>query len=377
MDYAGPLLCKSDENIPAKYLIILLTCLNTRAIYVDLVPDMSAMKLLHTLRRFFATVAYPNWILCDNSQMFKSIADLQSSFTTVEERDLDIIDYCAQRKIEFKFIPSFSPWQGGLYEKMCHTNMHYNRLLGMEELQTIAKESEAIVNSRPLTYISEENYVPPFAQLISFDQELFCLCHDGANQKRNGTNNNYQRSVNRRMECHKQYTQSHLEQMVSRVPHKLLRTISQEAPTSTMYQRISTKEERHCSDSRQKPRKRQWQIGQIISSSDNYQRLAKVKLPSKRIITRPINLLCKMEICDTKETTSKEASPPTPPRGHPMMTRSKTLAKNAGTLLSLAIVVTLCSTTNASTRCPSELNIPKKIIYATNCVNRRVALATY
>ncbi|KAK6027473.1 peptidase family A16 [Ostertagia ostertagi] len=239
MDYAGPLLCKSDENIPAKYWIILLTCLNTRAIYVDLVSDMSAKKLLHTLRRFFATVAYPKWILCDNSQTFKSIADLQSSFTTKEERGLDIIDYCAQRKIEFKFIPSFSPWQ---------------------------------------------------------DKNL---------------------------------------------------------------------------------ERGQWQIGQIISSSDNYQRSANVKLPSKRIITRPINLLCKMEICDTKETTPEEASPPTPPRGHPMMTRSKTLAKNAGTLLSLAIVVTLCSTTNASTRCPSELNIPKKIIYATNCVNQGVALATY
>ncbi|VDL77735.1 unnamed protein product [Nippostrongylus brasiliensis] len=39
MDFAGPLLYKTETASPAKYWILLLTCLNTRAIYVDLYVD--------------------------------------------------------------------------------------------------------------------------------------------------------------------------------------------------------------------------------------------------------------------------------------------------------------------------------------------------
>uniref|UniRef100_W6NUL9 Integrase catalytic domain-containing protein n=1 Tax=Haemonchus contortus TaxID=6289 RepID=W6NUL9_HAECO len=389
MDYAGPLLNKSDEGVPAKYWIILLTCLNTRAIYVDLVPDMSSNRLLHALRRFFASVAYPKWILCDNSKTFKSIADLQSSFASEQEENPDIIDYCAQRKIEFKFIPSYSPWQGGLYEKMVHLfKVSYkhalnNRLLRMEELKTIAKETEAIVNSRPLTYVSEENYVPPLRPIdflrpwttlsmprpSESDEEwkLTTTTKDSLIETWKATNDVLNRFWNRWSE---EYLTSLREQYRRTHPHP--RCTTKSLPKKNDVVLIQDK----------KLERGQWQIGQIESSTDDYQRSANVRLPSKRIITRPINLLCKLEICDSQnKTTSEGSSSRNSPQGHPMMTRSKTRAKNSGasffSLLSLAIMATLCSKTTASTRCPSELNIPKKIIYATNCVDRGVAIATY
>ncbi|KAL6726225.1 hypothetical protein Aduo_008217 [Ancylostoma duodenale] len=92
MDYTGPLLYKTDSDSTAKYWILLLTCLNTRAIYVDIVLDMSAKTLLHTLRRFSAAIAYPRWILCDNSKTFKSIADLHDSLNTESDEKPDIIE---------------------------------------------------------------------------------------------------------------------------------------------------------------------------------------------------------------------------------------------------------------------------------------------
>ncbi|KIH68422.1 hypothetical protein ANCDUO_01240 [Ancylostoma duodenale] len=146
-DYAGTLFYKNDDNSTSKYWILLVTCLNTRAIYVDLLKDMTAKALLHAIRRFFALTAYPKWTSYDN--------------------DPDIIDYCAQRRIEFEFIPSLSPWQDGLYEKMVHIfkvsfkHSLKNRLLKSEELQVIAKEMETIVNQRPLTYMTEDDEIIP------------------------------------------------------------------------------------------------------------------------------------------------------------------------------------------------------------------------
>ncbi|VDO73075.1 unnamed protein product [Heligmosomoides polygyrus] len=107
LDYAGPLLCKTDNNPSAKYwTILLLSCLNTRAIYADLVLNMTASAPLYVLRRFFATKACPKWILCDNSKTFKSIADLHISLDAERDQNPDIIDYCARRRIDFKLTPA-------------------------------------------------------------------------------------------------------------------------------------------------------------------------------------------------------------------------------------------------------------------------------
>ncbi|KAK6029371.1 hypothetical protein OSTOST_04517 [Ostertagia ostertagi] len=124
---------------------------------------MSSVSLLQALRRFFASIAYPKWILCDNAKPFHVINELQTSINEEEQIDPDVMDFCAQRKIEFKFIPSFSPWQGGLYEKMIHIfkvsfkHALNNRILKLEELRTLAKETETIVNNRPSHLPVEEN----------------------------------------------------------------------------------------------------------------------------------------------------------------------------------------------------------------------------
>ncbi|KAK6741691.1 hypothetical protein RB195_009516 [Necator americanus] len=126
----------------------------------------------------------------------------------------------------------------------------------------------------------------------------------------------------------------------------------------------------------------QWQVGQITSSSDDFQRSAEVRLPSRRLITRPINLLYKFEIENGKghEGNQPNASLETPTpteKGHPMMTRSKTILKNAATLFTFIAILAHCDTVNANTRCPSELTLQKTIIYATNCASQGVAVAKY
>ncbi|EYC35619.1 hypothetical protein Y032_1011g3387 [Ancylostoma ceylanicum] len=385
------------------------------------------------------------------------------------EEKTDIVDYCARRKIDFKFIPSYSLWQGGLYEKMIHVfkisfkHALNNRRLKIQEILTIAKESEAIVNSRPLTYVSEENYVPPLRPIdflrpwtpISMprlsEPETEWTARTATKeqllQEWKTTNETLNRFGSRWCS---EYLTSLREQYRTTHPHP--RCFSEFTPKKddivliqdktlergqwqigqiTSSPRTATKEQllqewkttnetlnrfwsRWCSEyltslreqyrtthphpryfSESTPKKDdivliqdktlergQWQIGQITSSSDGFQRSAEVRLPSRRLITRPINQLYKFEVESGKEheTEQSTASPDTPTqngKGHPMMTRSKTLLKNAATLLTLITIFTSCGTTDAKTRCPSELTVPKTVIYATNCVSKGVAIAKY
>nr|CDJ81931.1 Putative tick transposon [Haemonchus contortus] len=78
---------------------------------------MTSLTVLHVLRRFMATVGCPTFILCDNALAFKAIAKCFSSLSDPEVNE-DVLDYCTKRRVHFEFIPSLSPSQGGVYEKM-------------------------------------------------------------------------------------------------------------------------------------------------------------------------------------------------------------------------------------------------------------------
>ncbi|KAK6029370.1 phlebovirus glycoprotein G1, partial [Ostertagia ostertagi] len=110
-------------------------------------------------------------------------------------------------------------------------------------------------------------------------------------------------------------------------------------------------------------------------------RSAFIKMPSTRIINRPINMLFKLEIQDKEnETTQKNSTRKDRPESHqnlhPMITRSK--ASNCfNYLLAVALLFITLKSSGASTRCPLEINTPKTIIYATNCTSQGVAIAKY
>uniref|UniRef100_A0A7I4YRE7 Integrase catalytic domain-containing protein n=1 Tax=Haemonchus contortus TaxID=6289 RepID=A0A7I4YRE7_HAECO len=176
IDYAGPFQTKlNGEEI--KVWITLFTCLNTRAIYIDIATTLSAIGFLNLLRRFIASMGCPRWILCDNAPAFTSVAKLLTP--SGPENEHDILDYCSQRNITFKFIPAFAPWQGGVYERMikifktCFKAAIRNRKLDFTEFVTLAKECEAIVNSRPLTYAySDIDSGYPLRPIDSSDHSL-------------------------------------------------------------------------------------------------------------------------------------------------------------------------------------------------------------
>ncbi|KAK6745134.1 hypothetical protein RB195_011696 [Necator americanus] len=142
-----------------------------------------------------------------------------------------------------------------------------------------------------------------------------------------------------------------------------------------MHQSIAAKNWRHCSDAREITG--QWKIGRITLSSDNFRRVAVIMSPLGRTMTRPINMQWKLGIEDNQEGTKRdpreeELSKLCPPQNqHSMMRRSKTSKNNIRNFLALALV--LFNDLSVDSRCIAEINTPKTIIYATNCVVKRIA----
>ena len=73
LDYAGPLYVKeAKRKTEKKAWIFLYTCCVTRALHLDIVPDLTPEAFLRSFRRFTARRGLPSNIVSDNGTTFKS-----------------------------------------------------------------------------------------------------------------------------------------------------------------------------------------------------------------------------------------------------------------------------------------------------------------
>ena len=134
--------------------ICLFVCTVTKVVYLETVTSLTATSFLMCLRRLAATHGTPQVLLSDNHHTFlateRFLHDLQ--------QDPEIQDFVASRQIKWRRQTPRAPWSGGHFERLVRTikvalaTDISKKLLTLEEFTTIVKESEAIVNNRPLTY---------------------------------------------------------------------------------------------------------------------------------------------------------------------------------------------------------------------------------
>ncbi|GFY10079.1 integrase catalytic domain-containing protein [Trichonephila clavipes] len=110
-----------------------------------------------SLRRFIARRTRPETIYTDNGTNFVG--------TNSELKNLDwdkIMKETDIKPIKWKFNPPTAAWWGGWWERLVRVIKELlKRTLGKailtyEELLTVLCDCEAVVNSRPLTYVSED-----------------------------------------------------------------------------------------------------------------------------------------------------------------------------------------------------------------------------
>ena len=121
VDYCGPFQYKSDmrNKPPQKCYISVFICFTTKAVWLELVKDLSTAAFLSALKRFVATRGMPSCIWSDNATNFvgarNELEDLRRLFGSDKHRDA-VHSWCLDHGFDWKFIPPRSPHFGGLWE---------------------------------------------------------------------------------------------------------------------------------------------------------------------------------------------------------------------------------------------------------------------
>eukprot|EP00057_Strongylocentrotus_purpuratus_P025475 XP_011679949.1 PREDICTED: uncharacterized protein LOC100891320 [Strongylocentrotus purpuratus] len=83
-DYFGPFAVRFGRNKTTKHYGVLFTCLNTRAVHLELATDCSTMEFVQVLRRFFALRGQQSQIWSDNGTQFVGAQREIKEFCTVK-----------------------------------------------------------------------------------------------------------------------------------------------------------------------------------------------------------------------------------------------------------------------------------------------------
>ena len=155
VDFTGEIYVKSTHGM-SKVYICLFTCANIRAVHLEVVNDLTVPTFIEAFRRFSSRKSLPRIMISDNASTYQSAAEelLKLLKSPILETHL------SKHTVQWKFIPKRAPWYGGSSERLIGlTKVALRKVLGrasirLPELQTIVTEIEAILNDRPLTFIS-------------------------------------------------------------------------------------------------------------------------------------------------------------------------------------------------------------------------------
>ena len=160
VDLFGPFLLKYGRNKSSKAWGAIFTCATSRAVHLEIVENASAEAFLQALRRFASHHGWPDTVISDNGGSFVGAEiELRKLFLEGKKR---LRDFAVLHKIHWKFITPLSPHQGGMYESLIKVTKRALRMstgeqiLSWNEMATIFAEVKSIVNSRPLTYLSDD-----------------------------------------------------------------------------------------------------------------------------------------------------------------------------------------------------------------------------
>lgn len=167
VDYAGPVMIRSSlGRLPklTKAWIAVFVCLVTRAIHLELVSDNTTQAFIAALRRMVARRGGVTEIISDNAKNFVGANNFLTGVITQLEADQSEIETqgAPPGKIKWRFTTPAAPHQGGIYEAAVKSVKHHLvRIIGettltFEEYATLLCQTEAYVNSRPLTPLNDD-----------------------------------------------------------------------------------------------------------------------------------------------------------------------------------------------------------------------------
>ena len=181
VDFTGALYVRQGKE-EVKVYLCLFTCATTRAVHLEIVQDLTADMFLLAFRKFAGRRSLPTIMISDNGSTYLSAADELHTLMELPE----VKDELGKRGVSWQFIPKRAPWYGGFWERLIGlTKTAIKKVLGrrhvsLPTLEMIIVEIEAILNDRPLTFVSSEfgDPEPLTPAHLLHGRRITCLPHE-------------------------------------------------------------------------------------------------------------------------------------------------------------------------------------------------------
>ena len=188
-DFAGPLFVRGSAS-SAKAYICIFTCASSRMTHLELTGDLSTNEFFQAFIRMISRRGLCSTVWSDNAKTFRSadrkIQQLCTQGSSVNKDLWDKIDQeelqakLTSKGIKWKFIVERSPWHGGWWERLVRSVRKPLRkvlgkaLLSYQELATVLTRIGAVINSRPLTTVSDgiRDLTPITLAYLALDRSL-------------------------------------------------------------------------------------------------------------------------------------------------------------------------------------------------------------
>lgn len=279
------------------------------------------------MKRFAARRGLPRQFILDNGKTFK----VASKYL----KDGAVQEYLSGHGITWQFNVERAPWWGGAFERMVRsTKRCLRKLIGRahfshEELNTALAEIEAVLNSRPLSYVSSEDIDEPITpshlivgrRLLSLPDHLdhmYVLDDDEYTLDSNHVTRLMKHLNNVLNHFWKRWRTEYLSNLREVHAHSAKRSKTTKDSHISVGDIVVIKDE-------QLPHG-QWKLGvvqSLLTGQDGQTRAATVKLPSQgrqhSVLRRPVQSLYPLEIhgeahVNEPSSDSSSESPPTPER---------------------------------------------------------------
>lgn len=154
VDYTSHIWVNEPDGSRKKVYVLVYTCLNVRAVHLDLVPSMSTEHFLLSFKRFSNRFGTPAYLYSDNALSFSAGGRILEACIVSSAFE----SFCRKCNLKHVQIPLYSAWVGSCWERMIRTvksclyKVVGRSSLSYYDLLTTLSDIEDAVNSRPLTY---------------------------------------------------------------------------------------------------------------------------------------------------------------------------------------------------------------------------------
>lgn len=165
VDFAGPFWVKDgkakNRTLVKTYLCVFI-CFTTKASHLELAGDLSSEGFLNCFKRFVSRRGICSELYSDNGTNFVGAENDMKNVLKQIKSDERFLEFLSINQITWHFSPPYGPNFGGLWEACVkQAKLLLKRIIGnchftYESLSTVFVQVEAVLNSRPITPLSND-----------------------------------------------------------------------------------------------------------------------------------------------------------------------------------------------------------------------------